>query len=150
MKRALFSLCIVLSAAPFVAAHPIPQNNRDRTIVVHLTPTAVIVDYRLELDEQKAYDELPIAVKLRFKDRSEIPAVFLPYFAPVVAGNLVATIDEKPLVFTPVSKYYWDRILDHQRYDYRFEAKWNPAPGVEHTFTLRKATFTMMISASWY
>ena len=36
------------AAGPFVAADPISGANRDRTIVVYLTPEAVVIDYRLE------------------------------------------------------------------------------------------------------
>ena len=40
-------------------AHPVPRDNHDRTLVVRLTPDAVVVDYRLEVDEFRASRDLP-------------------------------------------------------------------------------------------
>src|SRR5579871_2940187 len=44
-------LGLVLVAASVAEAHPVPRLSHDRTIVVHLTPDAVLVDYRLEIDD---------------------------------------------------------------------------------------------------
>jgi ABC-type nickel/cobalt efflux system permease component RcnA len=141
MCRALLSLSLLLGLAPSARAHPIPKNNHDRTIVVHLTPRAVVVYYRLEVDELTAYLDLPRAEKADLKQPREICPVFLRYFAPVLADNLFATLDDKPLTFTCVSKRF--KVLDHQRYDYRFEAAWEPGPGKKHDLALREGNYEL-------
>src|SRR5436309_398787 len=57
-RRFLCCFLCLATASP-VFAHPVPSENHDRTILVRLTPTAVIVHYRLELDESRAIRDIP-------------------------------------------------------------------------------------------
>ena len=141
MNRAILSLCLVLASAGFVRAHPIPKNNHDRTIVVRLTPRAVVIDYVLEVDELSAVNDLPRAEWAKLTDRGQFFAVFLRYFAPVLGNNLVASLDGEPLAFICVAQQY--KILDHLRCEYRYEAAWDIKPEKEYVFTLRESNYDL-------
>ena len=79
-------------------AHPVPNENHDRTIVVRLTPDAVVVDYRLEVDEGRAARDLPRAeTGRRHQSEASSTTAFTPLLRPVLAGNLDARLDGKPL-----------------------------------------------------
>ena len=139
MHRALLSLAVVLAVCAPAIGHPIPKDNHDRTIVVHLTPHAIVVDYRLEVDELSAFKDLPASEANKLTDRRELPPVFLRYFGPVLANNLDATLDGNPLTFTCVRQQ--DQLLDHIRCDYRFEAKWAPESGKKHVCTIEEGNY---------
>ena len=141
MNRVLLALCILLTAAPFAMAHPIPKHNHDRTIVVHLTAGAVVIEYSLELDELTAVNDLPRSEWAGLNDRRQFYPVFLRYFAPVLGDNLVASLDGHPLTFTCVSRQF--KLIDHLRCDYRFEAPWKLGPGKEYVFTIRESNYEM-------
>jgi ABC-type nickel/cobalt efflux system permease component RcnA len=116
--------------------HPVPSDNHDRTIVVRLTAEAVVVDYRLELDEFRAQRDLPRSEIARIASRKDFYTVFTNYFAEVLPGNLVAKLDDRELSFTCERKTY--EATDHLRCDYRFRAAWAPEPGSRHTFSFRE------------
>jgi ABC-type nickel/cobalt efflux system permease component RcnA len=120
-------------------AHPVPSDNHDRTIVVRLTAEAVVVDYRLEVDELRAQRDLPRSEIAKIASRKDFYTVFTHYFADVLAGNLVARLDDKELSFTCEHQAY--EATDHLRCDYRFRAAWSPAPGARHTFTFREGNY---------
>src|SRR5438067_808077 len=131
-----------LLAAPGVAgAHPVPRDNHDRTLVVRLTPGAVVVDYRLDVDEARAALDLSRAELARVSTRAEFYDAFTRSHAPYLAGNLDARLDGKPLTFTCVRQDY--QMLDHLRCDYRFRAPWSPAPGKEHAFAFREGNYDL-------
>jgi ABC-type nickel/cobalt efflux system permease component RcnA len=83
-------------------AHPVPPENHDRTIVVHLARDAVTVHYRLEVNTWTAvFKDLE-----PFKNQRELAGpiapdegyeVFTRCYAPVLADNLLATWDMAPL-----------------------------------------------------
>src|SRR5262245_52641528 len=112
----LLLLLITLVVVNPAAAHPVPRNNYDRTIVVTFTPDKVKgevdvrVDYRLEVDELTVIGEMmkPFAdevdlAKYRGKPL-EYYAEFTRLYAPIYAGNLVAKANGKPVEFSPVSR----------------------------------------------
>jgi ABC-type nickel/cobalt efflux system permease component RcnA len=141
MPRAPRTACLLLLlalAAP-AGAHPVPGDNHDRTVVVRLTAEAVLVDYRLELDETRAALDLPRSEQANIRAPRDFYAVFTHYFGSVLAYNLVANLDGQPLEFTCVEERH--ELADHLRCDYRFRAPWRPAPGRPHTFELREANF---------
>src|SRR5437660_5949753 len=87
------------------ARHPVPRRTHDRTIVVRLGADKVVVNYRLEVDEfTVVYEDLPAfsdQIDLtRFTKPEEFYEAFTQCYAPVLAGNLVAKLDGKPLTFT--------------------------------------------------
>jgi ABC-type nickel/cobalt efflux system permease component RcnA len=130
-------LLLLLALAAPVGAHPVPRDNHDRTVVVRLTADAVLVDYRLELDETRAALDLPRSEQANVRSPRDFYAVFTRYFAPKLAYNLVADLDGKPLEFTCVERRH--ELSDHLRCDYRFRAEWKPAVGQPHTFRLNEA-----------
>src|SRR5262245_63701504 len=93
MRATLFAPLILLAAAFPVRAHPVPKDNHDRTIVVRLTPDAVVVDYRLEVDEFRALRDLDGVDLGVLRDRKDVHAAYLKHFAPLLMGNLVVQLD---------------------------------------------------------
>jgi ABC-type nickel/cobalt efflux system permease component RcnA len=133
----LFTLIwAILEFLPSVQArplHPVPRRAHDRTIVARLGPDKVTVDYRLEVDEfTVVYEDLPAfsdQIDLtRLSKPDEFYEAFTHCYAPVLAGNLVAKVDGKPLTFTWEKPRYTLRDelgqkLGHLRCDFRFEAR---------------------------
>ena len=56
--RLLSALALLLGSAP-LPAHTPPKDNHDRVIVVSVTPADVLVDYRLELAEERETPDGP-------------------------------------------------------------------------------------------
>src|SRR5579872_245234 len=87
-----------------VLAHPVPVENYDRTIAVRLTPSAVIADYVLEVDSLTAFNDVVNLISKEERSRlfraPEIHEAFARASAPILANNLVARLDGKPLRFT--------------------------------------------------
>src|SRR5438105_2607954 len=82
-------------------AHPVARRQHDRTIVVRVTADAIVVDYRLEVDEFTAvFEDLPaIDDKLnlsKLANSDEFYEAFSRGYAPILADNLLATLDRKP------------------------------------------------------
>src|SRR5262249_44693982 len=122
-------------------AHPVPKDNHDRTLAVHLTPSAVVVEYRLELDAYRAYrdliaDRVDSVVGLSPK---LLPAAYRKHQAPRIADRLVATLDGEELTFECVEQS--SVVLDHVRCDYRFVAGWKPSPDRAGKFTFRESSY---------
>jgi nickel/cobalt transporter (NicO) family protein len=126
--------------------HPVPRRAHDRTIIVRLGPDKVTVDYRLEVDEfTVVFEDLPAfsdQIDLtRLSKPDEFYEAFVRCYAPVLAGNLVASVDGKPLTFTWGTPRYTlrDQLgqkLGHLRCDFRFEAR----TGIETDQSLRALT----------
>src|SRR5581483_5154045 len=135
----LSSLCLCVSVVPSTCAHPVPSDNHDRTIVVRLTAEALIVDYRLEVDELRAQRDLPRSEIAKITSRTDFYNIFTNYFADILAGNLVARLDDKELSFTCERKAY--EATDHLRCDYRFRAAWSPTPRAPHTLSIRESNY---------
>jgi hypothetical protein len=119
----------------------VPRDNHDRTVVVRLTPEAVVVDYRLEVDETRAAQDLPRSQYAGVASRKDFYAVFSRYFAPVLGENLVARLDGKALEFVCVRRRH--ELLDHLRCDYRFRAPWKLTPGRRHAFDFREGNYAL-------
>src|SRR5262245_62312639 len=80
------------SALSTAFAHPVPKRSHDRTIAVRLTPDAVEVDYRVELDEWTVvFVDLPaVSDKIdlsKLSKPTEFYEAFTRAYAPVFAGN---------------------------------------------------------------
>src|SRR5262249_30307772 len=147
--RFLSRLCLLgvlgaLAVQPLFA-HPVPRKSHDRTIVVRLTPEAVVVEYRLELDEWTAVNDLvPV---LEREDLAKLPSpsdfyeAFLKTYGPVLADNLTAKLDRKPLTFTCESRKY--QVLDHLRCDFVFRAPWTPPTEGRLRFAFHEGNFEL-------
>jgi nickel/cobalt exporter len=163
---ALLAAAVLLVQVPAALAHPVPKDNHDRTIAVHLredtekTQIVVLVDYRLEVDDYTAiYIDLPaLGEKVDFvniKQPLQYYDAFVRGYAPILAANLVATMDGQPLSFRCVKQGFTlqdekGNELNHLRCDFRFEAEarsvwpeWTelvscwPKPGLPTALVLR-------------
>lgn len=130
---------ILLAVALLLPAHPVPKDNHDRTIVVTLTPEAVLIDYRLEVDEFRALRDLENVDLGPLRDRKEVHAAYLRHFAPLLMGSLVVELDGQELELTCIQQSY--RLLDHVRCDYRYRARWKLSPDGAHQFRFLDSNF---------
>jgi ABC-type nickel/cobalt efflux system permease component RcnA len=135
-----FVLCV---SAPLreASSHPVPKDNHDRTIVVSVTPPAVVVEYRLEVDEARAALDMREVGFEGITTPDEFRAAFTKYIAPILASNLVARLDSEALKFTCTDRKH--QVLDHLRCDFRFEARWQLMPGSKHSFTFREGNYDL-------
>jgi ABC-type nickel/cobalt efflux system permease component RcnA len=139
MRRSLFSILTLFLLPTAVGAHPVPKDNHDRTLVVRITPGALVVDYRLEVDEVRAIRDLPEAILREVKNKDDLRQRFLDYFADVLARHLDAKLDGQELKFRCVRKT--SLLLDHIRCDYRFVADWAPSADADHSLTFREGNY---------
>jgi ABC-type nickel/cobalt efflux system permease component RcnA len=122
----LSSLCLCVSVVSPVFAHPIPKDNHDRTITVWVTRQALIVDYRLELDEGRAARDLTEEELVRITTPQQLYPVFTYSQGAILARNLDARIDGKPLTLTcDETPRYTMPEMGHLICDYRFRALWS-------------------------
>lgn len=147
MRRTLPLVALVsLFTASVLFAHPVPRNSHDRTITVRLTRDSVIVDYRLEVAEYTVvFVDLPaVSDKVdldTLKKPKDFYDAFMRIYAPILADNLSATFNDKPLTFICTKHSY--QVLDHLRCDMRFEAPWNPDSTPKHRFTFRESNYEL-------
>src|SRR5437899_1421439 len=100
-------LSALLFPCSFVAAHPVPRRAHDRTITVKLAQDgkhlAVTVAYRLEVDEATVVlDDLPalgnkVDLRTASSDVDRVYQAFMDAYAPILAGNLIAKMDNETL-----------------------------------------------------
>ncbi|MFO0928862.1 MAG: hypothetical protein U0736_17885 [Gemmataceae bacterium] len=131
----------MMMTATTVMAHPVPRDNHDRTIVVHVSPDGVRIDYRLEVDEFRALrdlDEGEVSLA-NVRSRAEVHAAYLRTMAPLLLNNVVLRVDEKERELRLVEQRY--QLLDHVRCDYRFAAPWQLAAGQCVTLTVYDGNF---------
>ncbi len=144
-------------------AHPVPRRAHDRTITVRLTTEAktgqvkVVVNYRLEVDEFTVVwiDLPPLSDRVdlsQLRKPQEFYQAFTNGYAPILAANLVATFDGRPLEFKCQKQGYRLRDEDgtplgHLRCDYRFEALEESAehakPGSQHRLTFKEGNYEL-------
>jgi len=129
-----------------VQAHPVPRNSYDRTIQVQLTREAVIVAYRLEVDEYTAYYDLVTAGSdaagtdlSKLRRPAEFYSAYTKYLAPILADNLIARFNGRALTFTCMKQGH--EVLDHLRCDFVFRAEWMPESGRRSDMTFQDGTF---------
>jgi ABC-type nickel/cobalt efflux system permease component RcnA len=143
-----------------LAAHPVPRGEHDRQIAVHLRPDwqkqeiVVLVNYRLEVDKLTVMldDMAPFADRVeRDKARDNTMGFFLEFsriYAPILAANLIAKADGKPLVFTylpPICRDADDegKALGHLRCDFVFESRFPLTAGLPQSFTFREGNYEL-------
>src|SRR5262249_54909426 len=86
------------------AGHPVPRLVHDRTITIRLTESAVVVDYRLEVDEfTVVFVDLPAVLEAKDMAKLTTPAEFYDaytrIYAPIIADNLIAMLNGRSLSF---------------------------------------------------
>src|SRR6478672_2727679 len=109
MKRYLpFVVCLLCVLCVSVVnpsfAHPVADRTYDRTIAVRLTADAVTVAYELEVNTATVRSDLADLGEDIDLSKCRYPRdfydLFVRFHAPVLAANLDATLDRKPLTFT--------------------------------------------------
>jgi nickel/cobalt exporter len=154
----LAALCVFTSIA---SAHPVPKDNHDRTIVVHLQKGAALnqirvrIEYRLEVDETTVFlndmkefrDEVN---PLDYRNKPlEYYAQFTKIYAPIFGDRLVARVNKKPIPeFRCISRK--ERLEDedgkslgHLRCDFVFESAFELDPNQKTTFTFREQNYLL-------
>jgi ABC-type nickel/cobalt efflux system permease component RcnA len=143
MGERLFPLafCLSLCLCGESSAHPVPNESHDRVLQVRLTPTAVVVDYVLEINEATAARELPRSEAAKVGSLKEFHETFTRYYGGVLADNFLSDLDRAPLDFHCTRHEY--KIIDSFRCEYRFEAAWNPSAHETHRFTFREGNWEL-------
>jgi ABC-type nickel/cobalt efflux system permease component RcnA len=105
-----------------LVAHPVPKETRDRTVIVRPTPSALVVDLRLEIDEGQAALDLPEEERVGVRDRQGLHRAYARYAERLLQEGLVAQLagEELPLTCT---QREWN-VTDHFRLDLRLEVPW--------------------------
>jgi hypothetical protein len=127
-------------------AHPIPRSNHDRTVRLRLTREAVVVEYQLEVDPYTVvFEDLPAVLSqeelARLSKPEEFYTAFTRSYAPILADNLLARLDGKPLTFT--CRKQGHELLDHLRCHFVFEAAWQLTPESRHELTFREGNYEL-------
>ncbi len=141
--------CLLVSLtlfAPAAHAHPVPKRFHDRLITVHLTTEAVRVEYHLEADAWTVvYVDLPAVndqVDLsKLAQPRDFYEAYTRAYAPILADNLSATLDGRPLTFRCAKSGWQDK--DSIWCDYVFEAPWQPPPGARVAFAFREGNYEL-------
>ena len=155
LTRLLLWLCFgtaFLNSPLPVHGHPVARKNYDRTIVVRVTQSGVIVDYRLDLDEYTlVYVDVPALIRkselVRLTTQKEFHEAFLKAYAPILAANLTALADgRKQLEFECINSQQRTRddngqALDHLRFDFRFQARWPDDFTGKHQLDFREESY---------
>src|SRR4051812_20325423 len=132
-----------LLAVGSAQAHPVPQRNHDRIVVVQLTADAVVVDYHLEVDEfTVVFMDLPALdekLNLTGLKPREIYDRFTELYAPVLAQSLEARLNGEELKFTCVQRR--QKVLDSVQCDFRFLAPWQPTAEERHAFAFHEGAY---------
>jgi ABC-type nickel/cobalt efflux system permease component RcnA len=131
----------------------VPSRLHDRAITVRLTTDAVVVDYRLDIDEfTVVFLDLPAVLDAtqlaRLKTPTDFYNAFQDAYAPILAGNLIADLDAQSLQFQclrHVQRRQDDdgTPLDHLRFDFRFLAPWHITRAAPHRFRFREGNYEL-------
>lgn len=137
-------LYLLLASDRSAGAHPVPRESHDRVIEVRLTAEAVVVKYHLEVDPWtiEKVDLPPFDEQVKLAQPAtprQLFAVFMRIYAPILADNLIATLDGKPLTFRCTEQTF--EVRDSVQCDYEFRADWRPDPGQRHRFRFREGNY---------
>ncbi len=130
----------LLLTVALLAGHPPAKDSHDRVIVVRLTPEAVVVDYRLELDKDTSAKELPREELGRIFSPKEVYPAISRFLAKEIPENLRVELDGAPLSLKCTRSKH--QAVEHLRCEYRFEAPWSPTPDQTHRFSFRENNWT--------
>jgi ABC-type nickel/cobalt efflux system permease component RcnA len=154
-------VAVLLLAIPAVSqAHPIPERTYDRRITVRITPSALVVDYVLEINSFTASldlkDRLSLEEFRQIGSLDELYGKFLDVTAPRIGETLLARLDGKDLTFERKPASYGlvadnpaedgnesppDRQHSHLRCKFRFQASWKLKPGQQHKLHFREPNY---------
>jgi ABC-type nickel/cobalt efflux system permease component RcnA len=134
--RGFTAALLLLFVATAAGAHPVPADNRDRTVVIRLTPAGITVDYRLDIDLYSVSRELPEEETKHLESVKELYPVACRYLASVLANNIVVKLDGKDYPLRCTQRDF--RNTDHLRLEYHFEADWVLPHEGTHRFYFRE------------
>jgi ABC-type nickel/cobalt efflux system permease component RcnA len=146
--RRCFSYLALLLIPGTAAAHPVPRGGHDRVIVVRLTPATVVVEYQLEVEpftaifqDLRAIDEKTIR---GIGKEQEFFEVFARSYAPILADNLLASLDGNSLTFRCTRRSHQVTQPDgNLRCDFVFEAPWHLGREGRHKFTFWEGNYEL-------
>jgi ABC-type nickel/cobalt efflux system permease component RcnA len=138
----------LLSASP-VQAHPILQRVYDRSVVVQLSANAVTIHLDLDVNESTALIDLMAVLDPKdlsnLSARSDVHLAFVRSYAPILADNLVATLDGMPLLFKFIEprdpKSSVSEEQGHLRFKFKFQSNWKTEKEKKHRFTFREGNY---------
>jgi nickel/cobalt exporter len=148
--RRFFLLCVFLcvlcaSVVNSSSAHPVSERCYDRTIIVRLDASAVVVEYELEVNTATvAQDLADLGEEIdlsQCRKPGDYYEAFVQFHAPVFARNLDAKLDGEPLTFTCTRREFGVREKVSLHCHFVFRAPWQPAPGRRHAFTFREGNY---------
>jgi ABC-type nickel/cobalt efflux system permease component RcnA len=162
LVRSLRYACVLAAICPCAssaAAHPVPKDNHDRTIVVRLQKSAtpsqlrVRVEYRLEVDEETVLllDMHDYRKEVNFVDYfphrpMEYYAHFTRIYAPIYADLMTVEVNKKAATLHCVSRK--ERLQDedgeplkHLRCDFVFECEFKIYPSQKTHFFFHDQTY---------
>jgi ABC-type nickel/cobalt efflux system permease component RcnA len=105
-----------------VLAHPVPKDSRDRTVLVRPTPSTLLVELRLEIDEGQAALDLPEEERVGVRDRTALLAAYARYAERLLLAGLDVTLDGRELSLVCTHRHL--QVTDHVRLDFHFETVW--------------------------
>jgi hypothetical protein len=136
----LLGMLLIQPAA--LQAHPVPRKSHDRTILVRVVPNVgraelrVAVEYRLDVDELTVVlDDLPAVADrvdlARLQEADQLYSAYTRAYGPILAANLLATLDGRPLQFRCTRSSHTLRDddgtpLGHLRCRFLFESRAQP------------------------
>ncbi len=139
------AVLIALLVSPAVAwAHPLFRQHHDRTVLVRLTETGVVVEYTLALDHWTLLSDL-----VPFRDEID-PAQgpkhlyreFARLYGPRVAEGLLLEVDGRELKLRYAGKHDF-KEEDHLRYRFVVEAAWPKAARSQTRLKITDSNFTL-------
>jgi hypothetical protein len=137
--RSVGPLLALLLLVPPAAAHPVPSQAHDCTVEIRLGEKAVVINYRLEIDETTAVLDLSKELSTEEVRKLDTPRAcyeaLLRVQGPLLAEGFQASVDGRKLSFICTSQRY--QVLDHLRCDFVYSAPWSVTDGAPHRFTFR-------------
>ncbi|HEX4589451.1 MAG TPA: hypothetical protein VH120_05955 [Gemmataceae bacterium] len=137
-------LAASLFAAPPASAHPVPSDTHLRTVKVCLRPNELCIRYRLELDQfttvfKDSKGLIADADVKRFSTPSAFYGEFTRRLGPILADQLDATLDDRPLTMRCVEQRF--EVADHLICEFIFQADWKPASDGDHKVLFHDRTY---------
>lgn len=147
--RLLFCCAILTGLHGSVYDHPVPRRCHERKITVHLTPAALIIHYRLEVDTLTIIQDDLAAFEDHVANVTTLDgfySAFARFYEPIIARNLLVTLDGQRLELKGTQKGYrltddGGQPLDHVRCDFVFQAPWRLEPAVRHELSFRETNY---------
>jgi ABC-type nickel/cobalt efflux system permease component RcnA len=139
----ILAVCALWLVPAAALAHPVPRMHHDRTLLIRLEPTAIVIEYTLALDDWTLLRDLqPFAGQLDFASGAK--ALYPGYekiYGPLLAQGMAIEVDGKE-VAAKFAGCAFSKESDHLRYVFTFRAPFAAdATRREHTARITDSTF---------